>query len=148
MSGGGMEALKVSSMADDTDVKAFVTKFNLDAGAVRTLEALTEDHRKTVISEFDPHETTRNIGAKLKAFATNIANKKGKGGRGMPSLSDDQAALWNNWANRPSTRPAVQAMPGMQVMQGMQVMAGMQGIPGMQVMQPMRVLQPMQGLQG
>lgn len=57
----------------------FAFKWNLDASSIALLESLSEEALDTVLKEFDPRDDTRNVGAKLRAFASAVGSGQGKG---------------------------------------------------------------------
>lgn len=81
------ETQRAASSTADPVISAFVVRWGLESGSVALLESLADDVRAIVMEEFDPRGNTRNVGAKLRAFATTVANSQG---RGRPTPAEEQ----------------------------------------------------------
>merc|ERR1711957_5773 len=78
----GAEALQNSQVAaqfaSDPAVAEFVQRWGLGVGSVGLLENLPGDAKARILAEFDPRDNTRNVDAKLKAFAGTVVSGQGR----------------------------------------------------------------------
>jgi len=66
----------------DPAVADFITRWDLDSGAVDLLSELSPDACATVLETFDPRGDTRNVFGKLRAFANAVAAGHGPRSKG------------------------------------------------------------------
>jgi hypothetical protein len=78
----------------DEAIHNFAHQFGLDRSTVEWVESLPDDVRDVIFKEFDPRGNTRNIGGKLKAFATTVIERLERGEqKKAPALSEDEQFL-------------------------------------------------------
>lgn len=90
LEGGSEQAQIAAEAAGDAAIAEFVVRWSLDSSSVALLESLPEDARDRVLADFDPRGNTRNVGAKLRAFANTVLD--GKGSRGPPQPTSEAPA--------------------------------------------------------
>jgi len=72
------EVQAAAAAASDPAIADFVVRWGLDASCVSLLESLPQSARLTVLEEFDPRGNTRNVSAKLRAFANTVVTGQGR----------------------------------------------------------------------
>uniref|UniRef100_A0A7S1M287 Uncharacterized protein n=1 Tax=Alexandrium catenella TaxID=2925 RepID=A0A7S1M287_ALECA len=102
LAAGAAEAQAAAMVASDPAVADFVVRWSLDASCVQMLESLPEDARMKVLEQFDPRGNTRNISAKLRAFANTVVSGQGRGQHAAAPLAvERQVAPWHEPQHQP-----------------------------------------------
>lgn len=82
---GHAEAMRTPRLYDEhpaaayaAAIQAFIARWALDASAADLLGELAEGARAKVLEQFEPRGDTRNVMAKLRAFANTVASGQGR----------------------------------------------------------------------
>eukprot|EP00933_Yihiella_yeosuensis_P006655 TRINITY_DN111388_c0_g1_i1.p1 TRINITY_DN111388_c0_g1~~TRINITY_DN111388_c0_g1_i1.p1 ORF type:complete len:541 (+),score=80.04 TRINITY_DN111388_c0_g1_i1:102-1724(+) len=84
-----------SSRSQDPALNDFARRWGLDSESVRLVESLPEGPRNTVLKEFDPRHNTRDVGAKLRAFANTVMG--GQASRSLEPKVTTEAEFLERW---------------------------------------------------
>jgi len=88
------ETPQAAAMSSDPAIEEFVIRWGLDSSCVSFLEGLPEDACTKVLEQFDPRGNTRNVSAKLRAFANTVVDGTARRTSSQPPLPESRSALF------------------------------------------------------